>query len=247
MSKYLSKDRKHFYKFEGFGHFGEEIGERAKILQRSGFGPRYLGNETGFGKYEVLNGELLRQRDISAHVLDTMARYCAMRGREMGATSHEDSRLPEMLAWNWKCEFGEELPTQALEVERLVTADARMQPHEWIACEGRLLKLDANSHGDDHFFPGPCDIAWDVAGAIVEWDMDRQAMEYFIDSYIRESGDRVRSRLCAYLLAYSTFRMGWSKMAAHASAGEFDQQLLERDYLRYREACSTLRRTAAAA
>jgi hypothetical protein len=247
MSKYLSKDRKHFYKFEGFGHFGEEIGERAKMLECYGFGPRYLGNEAGFGKYEVLNGELLRQRDISVNVLERMARYCAMRGREMVTTSREDSRLPEMLAWNWKCEFGEELPTQPLEVARLVTADARMLPHEWIACEGRLLKLDANSHGDDHFFPGPCDIAWDVAGAIVEWDMDRNAREYFIAAYIRESGDRVCSRLDAYLLAYATFRMGWSKMAAHASTGEFDQQLLERDYLRYREVCSMLREAAAAA
>jgi hypothetical protein len=247
MSKYLSKDRKHFYKFEGFGHFGEEIGERAKVLERHGFGPRYFGNEDGFGKYEVLNGELLHQRDTSANVLDAMARYCAMRGREMVATSREDSRLPAMLAWNWKCEFGEELPTQSLEVERLVTADARMLPHEWIACEGRLVKLDANCHGDDHFFPGPCDIAWDVAGAIVEWNMDWQAREHFIEAYIRESGDCVRSRLSAYLLAYATFRMGWSKMAAHASAGEFDQQLLERDYLRYREVCSRLREVAAAA
>ena len=152
-----------------------------------------------------------------------------------------------MLAWNWKCEFGEELPTQPLEVARLVTADARMLPHEWIATDGRFLKLDANSHGDDHFFPGPCDIAWDVAGAIVEWDMDRHAQEHFLDAYVRESGDFVRPRLGAYLLAYTTFRMGWSKMAAHASAGEFDQQLLERDYRRYRGVCSRLREVAAAA
>jgi hypothetical protein len=247
MSKYLSKDRKNFYKFEGFGHFGEEIGERAKTLERLGFGPRYLGNEDGFGKYELLVGELLRQRDISANVLEAMAKYCALRGREMVTSSREDSKLPEMLAWNWKCEFGEDLPTQHLAVERLVTADARMLPHEWIACDGRFMKLDANSHGDDHFFPGPCDIAWDVAGAIVEWDMDRQAREYFIDAYIHESGDQVRSRLSAYQLAYATFRMGWSKMAAHASAGEFDQQLLERDYLRYRGVCSQLREFAAAA
>jgi orotate phosphoribosyltransferase-like protein len=247
MSKYLSRDRKCFYKFEGFGHFGEEIGDRAKLLERFGFGPRYLGNEDGFGKYELINGELLRQQDVSRSVLDTMALYCAMRGRELIATSREESRLPQMLAWNWKCEFGEELPTQNLEVVRLVTADARMLPHEWIASDGRFLKLDANSHGDDHFFPGPCDIAWDLAGAIVEWDMELDAREHFIDAYIRESGDLVRPRLGAYLLAYATFRMGWSKMAAHASAGEFDQQLLDRDYQRYRHVCSRLREVAAAA
>ena len=26
-------------------------------------------------------------------------------------------------------------------------------------------------HGDDHFFPGPTDIAWDLAGTIVEWEL----------------------------------------------------------------------------
>ena len=247
MSKYLSMDRDVFYKFEGFGHFGEEIGERAKWLERSGFGPRYLGNEEGFGKYEVAKGSLLHANDVSPDVLHTMARYCAMRGREMTSKSREESKLGEMLSWNWKCEFGEELPKQNLEVERLVTCDARMLPHEWIDGERQLLKLDANSHGDDHFFPGPCDIAWDVAGAIVEWDMDRHASEYFVEAYVRESGDNICARLEAYLLAYSTFRMGWSKMAAHASAGEFDQRLLERDHQRYRNTCQRLPKVAAAA
>lgn len=247
MSKYLSVDRRVFYKFEGFGHFGEEIGERSRMLERFGFGPKYLGNEDGFGKYEVIHGSLLSATDLSAEVLQTLARYCAMRGREMSAVSREQSRLPEMLAWNWKCEFGEELPKQSLEVERLVTADARMQPHEWISADGRLMKLDGASHGDDHFFPGPCDIAWDLAGVIVEWNMDRRAAEFFQDAYIRESGDNVRRRLKPYLLAYATFRMGWSKMAAHASVGEFDEQLLQRDYLRYRTVCERLREVAAAA
>jgi hypothetical protein len=246
-SKYLSQDRKVFYKFEGFGHFGEEIGARARLIQQLGFGPNYLGSEEGFGKYEVVPATLLRARDLSSNVLKTMARYCAMREREMRAKPREESKLQQMLSWNWNCEFGEELPRQTLEVERLVTADARMLPHEWISTEGRLLKLDGCSHGDDHFFPGPCDIAWDIAGAIVEWEMDRHATNYFVDTYVRESGDRVHGRLKPYLLAYATFRMGWSKMAAHASAGEFDQQLLERDYRRYRAICERLRQIAAAA
>ena len=169
-----------------------------------------------------------------------MARYCAMRSSEFRAKPHEPSKLAEMLSWNWQCEFGEELPGQELKIERLVTADARMLPHEWLATDGGLLKLDGCSHGDDHFFPGPCDIAWDIAGAIVEWEMDRHASEYFVDAYVRDSGDEVRGRLGAYLLAYATFRMGWSKMAAHASQGEFDQQLLERDYQKYRAVCQRL-------
>ena len=246
-SKYLSRDRKTFYKFEGYGHFGAEIGQRARVLEQTGFGPRYLGSEDGFSKYEVVGGSLLHQRDLSTDVLKTMARYCAMRADNFLVKPREESKLQEMLAWNWKCEFQEELPRHSLEVERLVIADGRLLPHEWIASGGRLLKLDGCSHGDDHFFPGPCDIAWDIAGAIVEWGMDRHTSEYFVDAYVRESGDQIRRRLYPYLVAYATFRMAWSKMAAHASEGEFDQQLLERDYQRYRAICKTLKDVAVAA
>lgn len=246
-SKYLSRDHKVFYKFEGYGHYGAEIGDRAKMLERMGFGPRYLGSEEGFGKYEIANGRMLRPSDLSTDLLKTMARYCAMRAENFAAKPREESKLQQMLTWNWKCEFHEDIAVQQLESERMVTADGRMLPHEWIATAGGILKLDGCSHGDDHFFPGPCDIAWDLAGAIVEWEMDRHAAEYFVDAYVRESGDQVRRRLHPYLMAYATFRMAWSKMAAHASEGEFDQQLLERDYLRYRAVCKKLRDVAVAA
>jgi hypothetical protein len=48
------------------------------------------------------------------------------------------------------------------------------------------------------------------------------------------SGDDSWERLPDYLLGYAVFRMAWSKMAAQASAGEFDETLLRRDYERYR-------------
>ena len=48
-----------------------------------------------------------------------------------------------------------------------------MGPHAWLRDEnGRLIKTNGSVHGDDHFFPGPCDIAWDLAGAFVSiWGM----------------------------------------------------------------------------
>src|SRR5207302_4552914 len=57
-----------------------------------------------------------------------------------------------------------------------VLVDGRMQPHEWIRSkDGTIIKVDGCTHGDDHFFPGPTDIAWDLAGAIVEWSLDRKS------------------------------------------------------------------------
>jgi hypothetical protein len=113
-------------------------------------------------------------------------------------------------------EFRLNLPLQ-LRLERPVIADGCMQPHEWIVkANGGMLKTDSGSHGDDHFFPGPTDVAWDLAGAMVEWHMDEAQHEYFLDSYRRASGDDPGNRIRDYVIAYSAFRAGYCLMAANA-------------------------------
>jgi hypothetical protein len=121
-------------------------------------------------------------------------------------------------------------------VERPTVCDARMMPQAWLQTEdGRWLKLDAALYGDDHFFPGPCDIAWDLAGIIVEWELNRSARELLLARYRQASGDDASNRMQAYDLAYATFRMAWSRMAA-ASVGDAEEEhRLMRDYRRYRD------------
>jgi len=237
MAKFLSADRGLFYKFEGFGHFGGDIGKRACALAAAGLGPAYLGNESGFGIYRVSRGRGLKPHDLSGR-LRHLAGYCAFRQREFKADDSQPSAIDEMAPWNWSLEFGEsgDSPGFApVEVEHRVFCDAHMMPHEWLELgDGRLLKLDGAAHGDDHFFPGPCDIAWDLAGTIVEWKLTGPEAEYFLEEYRRLSGDDARRRLPPYLRAYVSFRLGWCKMAALASAGSFDEPLLWRDFQRYR-------------
>jgi hypothetical protein len=238
-AKFLASDQKSIFKFEGFGGYGEAIGARAKLLADYGFSPRYLGNQRGFGQYELASGRMLNLRDRSDEVLERMANYLALRLTRfsIGASSPQTPELETMLRWNWQLEFSEELSTEEsrLRAERVVVCDGRMMPHEWLRTDrGELLKLDSGSHGDNHFFPGPCDIAWDVAGAIVEWNMHGEVRDHFIRTYEVVSGDRISQRLKPYLLAYVTFSLGWSKMATLAMQGEYDEALLDRDYQRYR-------------
>ena len=234
-AKYLPEDRRHFFKFHGYGHYGEAISERAKKLAERNFGPRFLGLYLGFGKYEFVQGRMLTLADRNSELLARLAEYCAFRKKEFSAEEC-DRELVAMANWNWECEFGERIaPEISLKAEQVVVADGRMQPHEWRrADDGRLLKLDGTSHGDDHFFPGPCDIAWDLASAVVEWQMEDQQAQEFLEKYRELSGDDPWERLPNYLLAYAVFRMAWSKMAAQASAGSFDEGLLRRDYEKYR-------------
>lgn len=146
--------------------------------------------------------------------------------------------LETMCHVNAREEFGIELdlPPDFLKLEFPVLADARMLPHEWLLADsGPLLKIDGDSHGEDHFFPGACDIAWDLAGTIVEWGLDDHAAEFFLQQYSSASGDDARPRLPAYLLAYSLFRMGYCKMAAEAMRGTPEEPGLLAAYQRYRK------------
>jgi len=243
-AKFLARDQRSLFKFEGFGGYGEAIGARAKLLADCGFLPRYLGNRRGFGQYELVPGRVLNLCDRSDELLERMADYLALRSTRFLSDAAQTPELEKMLRWNWQLEYGEELKRNEsqLRVKRAVVCDGRMMPHKWLRTDaGELLKLDSGGHGDNHFFPGPCDIAWDVAGAIVEWEMQGEVRERFVRGYEAGTGDSISSRLAPYLLAYATFSLGWARMAALAVQGEYDEALLERDYRRYRAIAQGLR------
>src|SRR6185369_12402286 len=84
--------------------------------------------------------------------------------------------------------------------------------------------------------PGPTDIAWDLAGAIVEWEMDSCAEEAFLDRFTVQTRDRVGPRIDAFVVSYAVFRASYCRMAAHAMRGteECDAMLIAAE--RYRMA-----------
>jgi len=236
--KFLSRDGRRVFKFEGHGCYGEQVRRREEMLSASEFGRPYLGREAGFGIHEVVNGIPAQSGDISPALLRHFARYCAWRSASFPAAASEDGlpQLETMASINCEQELGF-APELHLEIEHPVVCDGRMQPHEWIAAGGgRWIKLDASTHGDDHFFPGPTDIAWDLAGLCVEWELNAECRNFLFEEYSRLSGDRPHTRLTGYELAYAAFRLGWSRMAAASVAGSFDEHLLLQDAERYRRA-----------
>lgn len=242
--KFLSRDGESLYKFEGLGRFGEAAHARARALADLRVSPPVSAAGEGYLRYDFLRGAPMSAAHLSPGLLRRMARYCAARvvatPAAAGNAALADSvrRLEHMVASNLGKEFGEQAAAEMglgpLVVERAVIADARMQPWEWIATpDGSVWKTDAAGHGDDHFFPGPTDIAWDLAGAIVEWELDEGARACFLSAYRRASGDDAALRLSAYILAYSVFRMGYCRMAA-AALGGAERIRLERAGAHYR-------------
>lgn len=239
--KFTSPDQKSLFKFEGMGPLGAEVRERAFVLAESGFSPRVKDAGDGFLEYELLQGTPAGPQHLTTALLKHMARYCAFRQSNFAAQPGSASELKQMLEYNVRQEFGAELelPEDAFASQAPTLCDGRMPPHEWIARDGGFAKTDGISHGDDHFFPGPCDIAWDLAGTAVEWKLDSNARAYLVSEFQRLTRGTV-SNLPIYMLAYSVFRLGFCKMGISTVLGSAEEQRLRSAYQHYREIAGQL-------
>lgn len=231
--KYLSsgRDDPRFFKFLGLGHYGRQVAERESTIAAAGFGPEPRIESHGFASYPLLDGRPMLATDLSEgmlaeSVLARLAAYCAFRAQAFRTDAVDLRALQQMAEHNLQ-ELRFEGPT-VLEVEHPALVDGCMQPHEWIlTTDGLMMKTDSGIHGDDHFLPGATDIAWDLAGAIIEWKMDARDTKTFLEIYHRASGDDARKRIDGYLKAYTVFRCAWCLMAANALPGCKEQERLE--------------------
>lgn len=239
-AKFLSHNGRVFWKFEGLGHYGDRAREEAGALADAGFGAEVVAEAYGFLGYGCLRGRPTAKEELSPERIRRIAEYCAFRAVKFHrpVTTAQQDDFASMARVNFEREFGNRLDDAFTEFKLVtpITCDAKMAPHEWFLTEnGQFLKFDATVHGDDHFFPGPCDVAWDLAGAIVEWGMGSEARDRLLQEYHALSGDQATGRIENYLLAYSVFRFAWCKMAAAAMNGTADGKRLLRDYRRYRD------------
>ena len=228
--KYLSSsehEERRIFKFAGLGHYGDAVMEREKKIAAAGFGPMPREESDGFISYQWIEGRPLSSSDLSAQILARLAEYCIFRQRAFAVELSNLDALQDMADHNLR-ELGLDLQVD-LCLERPVIADGRMQPHEWLLSkDGKLLKADSGSHGDDHFFPGATDIAWDLAGAIVEWQMNEQQAAEFLDRYHRAGGDDASARIDSFIKAYAVFRLAYCLMAANAMNGSDEQLRMQR-------------------
>jgi len=229
--KLLAGDR--LFKFEGLGRSGRAALARAEALASAklAHAPRDEGD--GWLSYPWLGAPLTRE-SVDDELLATLAAYVARRETLCPAeTSPAD--LAPMAQKNLRVVLGGEHEPPALDVRSAAIVDGRMAPHEWVrAPDGRLLKVDGVSHGDDHFFPGPTDVLWDLAGVVVEWDLAADAAQRLCVHYRRASGEDARARLVAWVVAYAAFRAGLTALAHASTADEQERARLGHDLARYR-------------
>ncbi len=218
------------FKFEGLPPYDAEPRARSRSIHGAGFGPEQVELSAGaLCGYELCRGRPGRRADVSEALLDRMSAYLAFRARAFKLEPADPQPLEEMARCNVREALDRELPRYFnLRSARPIVADARMQPEEWwLREDGVWLKLDGATHGDDQLFPGPCDVAWDLASAVVEWDLDDACAEALLRRFQRVSGDDARARLPPHLVGYSAFRLGCVELAI-STASPAERRRLER-------------------
>ena len=228
-------------KFAGFGGYGRQTRERAARLAGAGWGPAL---DCGCG-----NGSdgWIRYRRTPARRLGVnpgrawggwAGRYLAWVRSEFPLSTSPEPPSPalrEMLEINLQRLFGVELKMPTPEA-MIVAVDGRMPAWEWGSVNAGFIKFDGTDHGDDPFFPGPADIAWDLAGLQVEFTPAAAAAA--LTAYCRASGETRRHlapRLRWHGLAYCTFRAAYCSFAAEQTAAP-ERQRFRRAARRYRNA-----------
>ena len=231
-------------KFTGFGRYGREYVARARALADEGWSAPFIENGDGFGLHAFVPGRALAPHGVTPGLLATCAQYLAWIGRRFvraEVVAHEPLQemmrvnVAEVLGDKWAGVLG--AVGRRLEVHRdrpAVALDARMLPHEWIATTGGFVKVDGVEHHDDHFFPGPTDVAWDVAATLVEFGLDSYKADFFLDRFEDATSDAsLRDRVPAFVVAYLAFRAGYANLAASTLGASDDGVRFSRAARRY--------------
>lgn len=199
-------------KFAGFGPYGRVTLERARRMAEAGFGPPLVEDAeahiaSGWLVYKLVEAGAIPERP-AADWYEFAGRYLAWVASEFRLEDDvpPSGELQKMVAINRE-RLGQGPLGLPLPSGPRVALDARMQPIEWGAAERGYVKFDGTDHHDDAFFPGPADIAWDLA--TVEAEFGRGAGAAVRRVYCRQSGETAAGlapRLAWHRHAYAVFR-----------------------------------------
>jgi len=220
---------------------------RAQQLAAAGFTTAPTSIRHGFLITPFIAGSPLTGREeVDGTLLETLASYLAhVSCTQATQPSVTQRALLDMVVTNTAEGLGDEWASRLHPrlrecgdswCERSVALDGRMLPHEWIRTSGGYLKTDAVHHHDDHFFPGCQDIAWDVAGTCLEFNLGPAARQQLLERYRSLSGDAtIAARLPLHAITYLAFRLGYTTLAVSTSDQDSDSKRFSEAALRYGE------------
>jgi hypothetical protein len=205
-------------RFVGLGGAGEAKYARARTLARAGAAPEPLALRRGFLIEHWVDGEPGLRAERTA-MIDHVGRYLGFRALAFPAGEEDGATLEDLavMARTNLAELGldpERVPAPPPQTTaRVVHVDGRLHRWEWLTtADGQLIKTDALDHSTGHDLVGCQDVAWDVAGARLELELDDAETAQLCAAVAGVCERPVdRALLAFYDVAYPAFQAGlWS-------------------------------------
>jgi hypothetical protein len=221
-----------------------------KIARLAGRGltPAPLGTAHGFIATDWIDGCPLDRADASPELMGWIGGYvAAAAGPPLSAAAARAARnrVETMISVNAAEALGDSAAAMALSLFRPVavlenmprSGDGRLAPRKWIRTpDGRVLKTDAGGHEVDPTWTGRQPVLWDLAGAILEWDLGPALERDLLDGFARAGGYCCAPlALDAYRAAYAAHRVGQVSLARDAETDREERERLSGEYERWRE------------
>ncbi len=231
------------YKFVGLSEPLSPLGERG----------RGEGSISGFAPAPWIEGQPLTAADATPDLLTYIGRHiAAVSGSPLSPPEAiaAQERLTHLLLHNAE-EAGLNPLSPLVErgwgegSETKTAGDYRLAPHEWRRLpDGTIQKTNRRPATGDHTAVGTQPVAWDVAGAMIEWNLDETSAKPLLDELEREGIPTEEPERRFYRAAYAAFMMG---LCAHCAplSPEPERQRLEAARNRYREALLNAAQTIA--
>jgi hypothetical protein len=235
-------------KFAGLGEIGEAKFARARTLGRAGATPEPLALRRGFLLERWVEGEHGPNHERAA-LIEHVGRYLGLRALAFPAEAADGASLEDLAVMarvNAAELLGDaaagRLPAPPMgAAPRAIHMDGRLHRWEWLTTpDGRLIKTDALDHSAAHDLVGCQDVAWDIAGARIEFELDAAETAQLRETVARVCDRPVDEALLAfYAAAYPAFQAGlWTVARDAAAPGR--RPVIEAQIARYRDALSVL-------
>lgn len=234
-----TQDGSWLIKFAGLGRWGQHKLRIARHMSQSGHCPHVAGMCHGFMVQRWVEAPALPAVNVpSLRLLQELASYLHRRTELLSPIVGASlKQLSAMVQLNVTEAIGEEAAQSIMRrLEKLpelqdkvrpVLVDSRMHRWEWLVRAGRLIKTDAVDHSISHDFVGPQDIAWDVAGAIVEFGLSERDAAGLCTAFELGSGQQLdRTLLDLMLPCYLAFQLGlWNMVEDSTQAQSYASAL----------------------
>ncbi len=220
-------------KFVGLGGAGERAFAHAHALAAAGFAPEARALRYGFLAQPWLADT--RPLQLRAEQRPAFARrlgdYLGWRAAHLPAPEGAGAALQALLEMA-RINTAEALGEAAARVAAFddvrwaaatqpcrIWTDNRLHAHEWLErSDGGWLKADGIDHAAAHDLVGAQDIAWDIAAARMEFDLDLIETRLVLNA-LREHAEVDADLVELLEPAYLAFQLGAYTMAAEAHAG----------------------------